>query len=73
MTEQEFVRYRTLERAMQRHRSYNRVMKSRRSTKGRGKGVGSILRNSRVHAQVPLERTFNSAESFRKKRLELVR
>lgn len=59
MSVAEFIRLRTWENNVHRHRSYNRSIKSKRSVKGNAKGYGSILKHSRVHTQVSVERDFN--------------
>lgn len=60
MTTQEFIRLRTLQNSVNKHRSHFRSIMSKRSTKGRGKHVGVPLKNSRIHNQVGLDVVFNA-------------
>lgn len=41
------------------HRGHYNTIPSRRSTKGKGQGVGAILKNTRIIVGVGLETVFN--------------
>lgn len=59
MSRNEFARLRTLENSIKLHRTHNRNIMSKRSAKGRGKGVGVVYKSTRVQYQVNVERVFN--------------
>lgn len=60
MSNKEFRRHIGYASAKSQHPAKWNLRPSRRSVKGNGRGVGQVLLNSRVRAQVPLDKIFPS-------------
>ena len=58
MTKQEWLRLKPYVTLMSASRAHKPLVSSKRSVRANGRGTGQILKTSRIHEQVPMERVF---------------